>query len=424
MNRILAVLLKVYNERKLLLVSIFIASLLFSLIFLVYFQKVGPEEHNVPTTDYLNCYSPFADSILQGKIVYLDKDQQICAPPGYPIILTGIFSLSWLLGIDKLLLITVFNLFMAAGATCFLFLITELIFKKKIALFASFLWMSYPFSAWLTKNFQTEVPFILFLYAGIWLYLFALKKRHFGFIFLSGVILGFAILIRPIGFFLPVLFALMIFFLLREIPKKTQLVLALLFLTGSLLIIFSWEMQVFFETGRLVFLDARGYHNFNVGLTYVLRNTAGEGWPSIPGDVLMLMKQIKTAELNTASDIFNFFIGKLTNNPVPVFKLLGLKTVRAWYATSQMWFEKRILAVQLFYLISAFAGIIYAFKKYKDKIKSIIFLLSIVFCFWGITFLALSIMRYMVPAMGVVIIFSAISINLVVTHLFKKIPVR
>ncbi|GAH09372.1 unnamed protein product, partial [marine sediment metagenome] len=101
---------------------------------------------------------------------------------------------------------------------------------------------------------------------------------------------------------------------------------------------------MFFETGRLIFFDERGYGNSNIGLTYVLRDTAGEGWPSVSDDVLTLMKQIKTAELNTAPDMFNFFIRELTNNPVPVFKLLGLKTVRSWYATSQMWFEKRILA--------------------------------------------------------------------------------
>ena len=249
MNRILSVLLKVYNNKKLLLVSIFVASLLFSLIFLAYFKNIGPEEHNVPTPDYLNCYNPFAESILQGNIVYFNKNQQICTPPGYPIILAAVFSLSKPLGVNKLLLITILNVFIAAGAACFLFLITKLIFKKKIALIASFLWITYPFNIWLNKNFQSEVPFILFLYAGTWLYLLALKKRRFGFIFLSGIILGFAVLIRPISFFLPVLLALMIFFLLRKIPKKTQFTLALLLLIGSSAIILPWEAQIFFKTG-------------------------------------------------------------------------------------------------------------------------------------------------------------------------------
>jgi len=163
MNTILTVLFKIYNNKKLLLVSIFVVSLFFSLIFLVCFKNIGPEEHNIPNTDYLACYGPFAESILQGQFVYINKYQQICSPPGYPIILAGVFSLSRLLGMDKILLITIFNIFMVAGAACFLFLIAELIFKKKIALFASFLWMTYPFNVWFIKNPQTEVPFILFL---------------------------------------------------------------------------------------------------------------------------------------------------------------------------------------------------------------------------------------------------------------------
>ncbi|MBZ9577561.1 glycosyltransferase family 39 protein [Patescibacteria group bacterium] len=424
MNSISAVLFRIYNKKRLLLVSIFIASLLFSSIFLIFFKNIGPVGHHVPGTDYLGCYGPFADSILQEEGIYFGENQEICAPPGYPIILAVIFSLSRLLRIDKVLLIIIFNVFMIALAACFFFLIVESIFKKKIALLSSFLWITYPFNLWFTKNPHTEIPFILFLYAGIWFYILALKKRHFGFIFLTGAILGFAVLIRPSGFFLPILFGLMIFLLLKGSQRKTQFALAIFLLIGSILIIFPWEAQILSETGRLVFLDARGYSTLNNGLTFALRNTAGEGWPSVPGDVLTLMKQIKVAELNTASDMFNFFIEELTNNPVPVFKLLGLKIVRAWYATSQMWFEKRILAVQLFYLVPGLAGVIYAVKKYKDKIRSVIFLLSIVFCFWGVAFLAHSIMRYMIPAMGVVIIFLAISVNLVVTHLFKKIPVR
>jgi len=420
MDRISTVLLRIYNNKKLLLVSIFVASLLFSLIFLVYFKNIDLEEHNIPTGDYLNCYSPFADSILQGKIVYLNKNQQICAPPGYPIILTGIFSLSWLLGVDKILLITIFNILMVAGAACFLFLIAKLIFKKKIALFASFLWMSYPFNAWLTKNFQTEIPFIFFLYMGVWFYLLALKKRRFGFIFLSGTILGFAVLIRPIGFFLPVLFALMIFFFLREIPKKTQLAFALLLLTGSLLIISPWEVQMFTETGNLIFLSSAGNTPITVGLTFVLRNTAGHGWPAVPSDVLSLMERIKTEDIDGVFPVFSFLSKELIKDPIPVLKLFSLKIIRAWYATSQMWFEKIILAVQLFYLISALAGVIYAVKKYKEKLKNIIFLLSIVFYFWGMTFLALSILRYMIPVMGIVIIFSAISIDLVYKKIYAK----
>jgi len=216
----------------------------------------------------------------------------------------------------------------------------------------------------------------------------------------------------------------MVFLLLRKKAKKVQFLLALLLLAGSLLIIFPWEMQMFFETGHLVFLSSAGHNPVTVGLTFALRDTAGHGWPAVPNDVLILMERIKTADLNSIFSIFSFLLKEAINSPVPVFKLLGLKIVQAWYATSQMWFEKSILAVQLFYLVPGLAGVIYAIKKYKEKLRNIIFLLSIVFCFWGITFLALSIMRYMVPAMGVVIIFSAISINLVAAHLFKKIPLR
>ena len=407
----------IYSNKKLLLVSIFFASLFASFIFLIFFRVIGPAEHGIPNTDYLNCYKPFAENLLGGKGIFIQESGEICSPPGYPVILAPLLALSNLTGINELKIIFIFNAFLVALAVILLFLFSELIFGKRIALIASLLWLTYPFSLWFLKNPHTEVPFILFLYFGIWLYLMSLQKKDFKLFFLTGIILGLAALIRPIGFFLPFLFAPMIF--LFSFSKK-QILSALLILIGFILVILPWEVAVFSKIGNLVFLDTRGSESFTVGFAYALREAEGSGWPKAPNDVLNLMEEMKLSDINSGTGLFTFILAKLEDKTPAVLKLIALKMARSWYATSQMWWEDKIFLVQAPYILTALLGIFYSIKAYKEKIKSIIFLSAVILYFWGIATLALSILRYMVPAMGIMIIFTAVLLDFIMVSLLKR----
>lgn len=409
----------IYNNKKLLLTFIFLTSLLFSLIFLIFLGRIGPPEHRIPGTDYLIWYKPIANNILKGEGFLIEGGKDIISP-GYPLILSIVFALSSLSGINELQLIVVFNIIMAAAAACFLFLIAESIFDKKIALTTSFLWMSYPFNLWFIKNPNTEVPFILLLYAGIWLYLIALEKKRFGFIFLVGALIGFAALIRPMGLLLPFIFISFIFSILKGNPKRIQLLLVVFLLAGVLITILPWEGYVLAKTGRIIPLSTWGPGAVVDGLTFNSKPSEGERRGFISDDVMGLIERVEAGNLTTSTKILHFAAQELINRPTPFLKLIGWKLVRSWYATAQMWREGEILAVQVIYLLAGLIGIIYGIKFFKDKIREIIFLLSIVFYFWGMTILALSILRYVVPAMGLIIIFSAITVNIIIDKLSKK----
>lgn len=413
----------IYKNKRKLLISIFFISLLVSSIFLLFFKNLGPVEHRIPGTDYISTYKPTAESILRGRGVTIEGKLATEVPPGYPMILSMIFGTSRLLRINELKLIIIFNTIVSALTGVVLFLIAELIFNKKIALITSFLWMSYPFNLWFIKNPHTEIPFIFFLYAGLLIYILALKKKNFWFVFLAGVSIGSACLIRPSGLFLPFLFVLSIFLLLKESLLRTKALMALILIIGSLVVILPWESYVFLKTGEVILLSTIWRSAIVGGLSFALLRPGG-GEVVISEDVLALMKRIKTEELSSGAKVFSFLIQELTNRPVTFLKLIGLKVIRAWYATSKRWYEKEILTVQLFYLSLAFLGIVYRIKMYRDKIRDIIFLLSIIFYFWGMTILINSILRYMIPAMGLALIFSAISIEFITTNLFKKLARR
>ena len=417
MRLILSLFDNIYNRNKSLLVFIFLASVLCSLFFLFFFINIGPVQHRIPGTDYFFAFEPMANNILQGKGLTLNGSLPLNFAPGLSVILSGVFAFSQITGIDKFDLIVVLNVILTALSCCFLFLIAKEIFNKRIALIASLLWMSYPFNLWLIKNPNTEVPFILLLYLGIFFYVLALKRRSLKFTFFSGLFLGLASFIRLIGLFLPLFLGLLIFFFLRSDPKRRQVLLVIILLIGNLIAIFPWMVCAFSATGGFIPISNLGPYGFTFGITYLLATGEGGNRMVLSDDVTMLIERVRTEDLNSGIKIFKFLVQELINRPVTLIKLMGLKLARSWYATSQQWWEREILAVQILYLVTGIGGIVYGIKAAKDKTRDIILLLAVIFYFWGISFINVSILRFMIPVMGLVIIFSAIAVN----RLIKRI---
>jgi 4-amino-4-deoxy-L-arabinose transferase-like glycosyltransferase len=420
------IILKVYRCRNLSLLLILLASILVSSAFLSFLGNTGPTEHAIPGTDYFNCYKPFADSILRGEGSYLPTDLPghegtffVCNPPGYPLFLAVVFGVAQLFNVDELNLIVYFNIFVIALSACLLFLIVEYLFNRKVSLISAFLWLSYPFNLWFIKNPNTEVFFIFLLLLGTWLFLSCLKKKQFGFLFFVGLILGMVCLVRPIALFLPFVFASAIFLLAKSENTKKKILLVFLLVLGSLIPILIWEAGLLIITGQFIFFSSGGPPSIVDGLTFALRPGSAGDQVVVSDDLMDFMIRAEEGSLDSFSKVVGFLGNELAERPVVLVKLLGWKLARSWYATSQMWWEAKILLVQLVYLAFGLFGLVHLLKKCREKLPEIIFLLSIIFYFWLMTVSALSILRYMVPAMAFVVVFSAVGAVLVIRPLLK-----
>jgi len=409
----------VYNRKLLLLIFVFCASVLFSLTYLFFFQGIGPAEHAVPGSDYLSVYEPLAQDILQnGTVTVIDNRGRIGAP-GYPVFLAATFFIARLLGIDEFSLIIVFNVLIAAGSSVLLFLIVDHLWSRRVALLASLAWMTYPFGLWFLKNPHTEIPFIFLFYAAVITFLAALKKQSLSYIFLTGVLLGAASLIRPIALFFPIILLPVIFFAMKDRTLRLRFLFASFLLVAYVFTLLPWEYRVFSETGRIILITELGTYNAQQGLIFAAR----EGREPIPvsSNVRGLMEEIKIRDLDTADEIIRFSLGELFQRPVPFLELLSLKAARAWYATDRGWYEGQILLFQLFYLIPATLGLLYTIRKYRKKAYWLFLPLAIIGFFWFMDFAALPLMRYMVPAMGFVMIFVALFAELSLLYIWRKL---
>jgi hypothetical protein len=108
----------------------------------------------------------------------------------------------------------------------------------------------------------------------------------------------------------------------------------------------------------------------------------------------------KYGELNSLGDIAAIMSKELLIRPVAVVKLFLLKAVRSWYGTDSRRLETPLMLLQLIYLALILWATIVSCKLGGTARKLTVSIWLIAFYFWGMTIIALSIFRYMLPAMG------------------------
>jgi hypothetical protein len=86
--------------------------------------------------------------------------------------------------------------------------------------------------------------------------------------------------------------------------------------------------------------------------------------------------------------------------PVAVVKLFLLKAARSWYGTDSRRLETPLMLLQLAYLALILWVTRVSWQLGGTARKLTVSIWLIAFYFWGMTIVALSISRYMLPAMG------------------------
>src|SRR5262249_26132349 len=94
-------------------------------------------------------------------------------------------------------------------------------------------------------------------------------------------------------------------------------------------------------------------------------------------------------------------------HPAAVMKIFALKLARSWYGTDSRRKEGLILLIQIGYLALISWGGWRAWKLGGIHRTFAAGAILIALYFWSMTFLVLSILRYMVPAMGVLFVLMA-----------------
>ena len=386
--------------------------LIMSALVSVVFLKALPERfrHN-EETDYFVSYEPIARNLLAGRGVSRDGEHLATEyPPGYSLILAGIYTASNLLGVSEDAALSAFAVICMALVSMFVFLLARMFWGTLPALLSALAWMTYPFALWLTKQPNSELPFMVALYGGLVLFWYALSRRlPARCYFLCGIVLGVAMMIRPIAMGVGLVLSVLVWFTRRELSRRTRGVMISMLLLGSLIAILPWEVWVYHKTGQVIPLQTNGVKTMRDGLTFSVWSKGYREATSTPPDVLQVMENIRERqeEIQKFGDFRAVLSREIQAHPVAVAKLFLMKLGRSWYGTDSKRLETPILLIQLAYLLLVAWGAWNAWKRDGKYRGLVIGVLLITVYFWGMTFLALSILRYMVPVVGLVFVLLA-----------------
>ena len=387
---------------------VFISSTLVTLLFWI----VLPTTFQNTNSDYIFLYEPVARNILEGRgFMRLDGEPVIACPPGYPLVLAGLFGFSHVLGLPEEAVHAAFNLLSMSLTSAFVFMLARSIWGPFPALISSLMWMTYPFALWLTKLPSSEIPFMVVFYGGFCLFWYVqLRKSHaWPLYFSSGMLMGLAMLIRPIAIGVGFVMGLILWVVRRDTKVSLRLFLSMTILLGNLVTILPWELWAYFTTGKVVALSTNGIGTISNGLTFAIPLDAKsyrEG-VKVPQDIEILMRDLhaRDNEMQSLGGVVTVVKEALQSRPLTVMKLIALKVGRSWYGTDSNRLEALILLIQIPYLALIMWSSMVAWKQGGRAKQLSIGIGLMVLYFWGMTTISISTLRYMTPVIGLLFIF-------------------
>jgi hypothetical protein len=208
-------------------------------------------------------------------------------------------------------------------------------------------------------------------------------------------------LIRPIAIGVSIISVIYLLFGIGSPSHKLRFSFVVFLLAGSLVAVLPWEGWVYFRSGEVIMLSMSGIPAVRDGLTFPVDDEYGRG-ETIPLDVRLLTKDIldNSGKLDTYPAVASYLIDQMKQQPLTMLKLIGIKLARSWYGTESGKLENWILPIQLVYLLFVLYGAWIGWKHGGEYRKYVLFVAMLVGYFWFMTFVALSILRYMVPAMS------------------------
>src|SRR5882672_4648438 len=176
---------------------VFLAAVLVSVVFLAVLPSTWKRS---PSVDYPIYYAPVARNLLEGKgFRTAEGGPAVAYPPGYPLILAGVFAVARGTGLSEMGALKSFNVIALATASALLYAVAKMLFGFRTARLVALAWISYPLPLWLTMQPNTELAFLVVFFGIVFLVFQILLREdsHAWRAFCAGALVGAASLIRP-----------------------------------------------------------------------------------------------------------------------------------------------------------------------------------------------------------------------------------
>lgn len=398
-----------------------------SVVMLVTVVYIAPDSFlEKPCSDCEGWYYPVSQNLLDGNglVVGPNRRPALDRPPGHVLILAGALSIGRKLEISKEVTVYALNIILLSISATLLFLISQKLWGTQGGIITAGAWVTSPFIVWFLNQPFSEVSFFVFLYLAVFLFL----NRHAdGTVnvrsqFFVGISLGVAVLIRPIGIGLFIPFAIAIFFHAptRLLVTRKKSIVAMVF--GVVLILLPWQAYLANVKGsfHLISAGVHGHRSLVEGFIFGVHNEGYRVGIDLSPGVKAFMQDMETIivfydripdgrekygpggiyDVKSSLNILKIALPRLIENPKVGFDLFWLKLSRSWYGTDSNRYEYYSAVLQLVYLFFIVPALIKACRQENTRILALL-ALFITCYFWSFAVAFTPLVRYMIPALGV-----------------------
>jgi len=374
---------------------------------------------NKPCGDcYGGGYVQVAKNFLEGK-GWTDNNGAFATarPPGHSLIIAALVTISQWTDYPEIYIFRVFNTLMLTLSSILLFMIARLVWPDKLAVFIPVVWMTSPFVLWFLNQPYSEIPFFSSFFASLLLALFSFRAnggRQHLFAFFVGVVSAIAIMIKPIAIGIPIVYFVVLVLTRPGAPWKSRGTYFVALSFGVFLVLAPWSTIVYNKTGELIVLTngQLTFNSFIAGITFATEADGDREKLNIPNRVKKLLKTIEDELIfdqelahrsKNQNTVTNFHrIGKVMwNNPVAAIQFLGIKITRSWYGTYSHRNEMIAALLQVVYLGAILLSLIRGIRLKLLPNDFLVVSLAITFYYWSMAILFEPIVRYMIPAIGI-----------------------
>ena len=373
------------------------------------------------SADFRTYYGPVAERLAGGKGLSLPSGKPaVRYPPGIPLLYGATFWTAHKIGVGNASGTRILQgIFVVAGAVL-IAAIAFAIFPFRVALLACLLWSTYPLQLWLTRQPSGMNAFCVLLFLSVFLFLRWAKSGRYSLFYgaLVGASLGLTSLVKPFAIALPVVFAILAWLCSVPCSWRKRAVFSSCVVVMYAMAISPWEIWARRATGHWIPLSTDGPAAMVDGLSFELvRHTKGE--VPLPPDVRSVARDVaeNSKRFTNAGSVARFLIGEARERPASVGHLFLIKAGRSWYGNDSHTHEKWIALIQFVYLPLVLFGARLAWSNGTGKRNFLLVAGALTLYYWMVTtFVALSIVRYMIPASGLLMILAGIGLESVVAH--------
>jgi len=352
-------------------------------------------------SDFDAFYRPVAEQIADGRGVEIDGEPATRYPPGYPLVLAGAFVLADAVGVARSDAVTPLTIVLAATAGLLLHLVARPLFGRRVAWAASAAWLAYPLTLWTTKQPNSEIPFLVGLYAAIVLLVPLVTEGRAGprRLAAAGLVLGLAAIVRPAGLVLIPAVGLVAWLRLTGDRRRLGLVAAFALAAAvPVLVVSAWTSA---QRDQVALLSDSNVANLVEGLSFAVDSPEEAEDLPMPGGLrdFVIEAHEREGELLREDSAPELLATTAREQPVVLLQLVGYKAARAWYGTESFRYEGLLLVTQVGWL--ALAGIGVWLRRGEEAVRWYVALvLALNLAAWGAAIVGLSIVRYLVPTLG------------------------